>query len=319
MDLQDIIAKIFSSISAGNPSDYMPLFRPFMGKFVKDLQNVTDRRDAYISKWIDEHRATLDPSNPRDFVDHMLLEQEKIGLTDDDMTVILWDMMAGGIDTTANSFETLLYLLANHPEIQEKVHEELDRVIGPNRLPSLDDCNDKTLPYLMAVICEEFRYKHFAPFGIPHGTTRATKLQGYDIPKGAQVMFNLYAVNHDPKYWKEPEKFRPERFLEEEKGLSRYFLNAELKRKDMSSYKFIPFGVGRRMCVGYGLGRIIMVLKAATHLHCFKWRSLDGGKLDLDTEYFGVTLVTKPYQLRAVARPAARLIKSEISSNVQVK
>lgn len=317
-EVQKIIAKIFESISAGNPSDYMPFFRPFFGKFVKELQDVTDKRDDYIRKWIQQHKDTLDPNNLRDFVDHMLVGQQKLGLTDDDIIVILWDMMAGGIDTTANSFETLLYLLVNNPDKLKKCQDELNRVIGPDRLPTLDDCNEKTLPYLMATICEEFRFKHFAPFGIPHGTIRDTKLAGYNVPKGAQVMFNLYAVNHNPKYWKKPEEFRPERFLEEEKGLTKYFLNAELSRKDMDSYKFIPFGVGKRMCVGYGLGRIIMVLKAATHLHCFDWSSADGSKLDLDTEYFGITLCTKPFELKATPRPAARLIKSKISPGVDV-
>ena len=89
------------------PCGRSSLLRPFFGKFVANLSEVTDRRDAYIKAWIKQHRETLDPSAPRDFVDHMLLEQNKIGLTDDDVMVILWDMMAGGIDTTANSFETL--------------------------------------------------------------------------------------------------------------------------------------------------------------------------------------------------------------------
>jgi cytochrome P450 len=315
-EVQYIIGKIFESISAGNPSDYMPIFRPFFGKFVSDLQAVTDRRDKMIKSWVDDHKKTLDASAPRDFVDEMLIKQKEIGLTDDDIIVILWDMMAGGIDTSATSMEILIYLLINHPHVQKKLHDELDSVVGPNRLPTLDDI--PKLPYLLAVICEQFRHKHFAPFGIPHATNQATTLQGYNIPKGAQVMPNLYALHHDPKYWKNPNEFRPERWLEEEKDLTKYFLNAELPRSDTASYKFIPFGCGMRMCVGFGLGRIVMVLKAAMHFHAFKFESEDGAKLDLETEHFGITLQPNQYNVKVVPRPAAKLAKA-ITTNCSVK
>ena len=62
----------------------------------------------------------------------MLIKQKEIGLTDDDIVVILWDMMAGGIDTTATSMEILIYLLINHPAVQKKLHDELDAVVGPS-------------------------------------------------------------------------------------------------------------------------------------------------------------------------------------------
>ena len=107
---------------------------------------------------------------------------------------------------------------------------------------------------------------------------------------------------------------RLERWLEEEAGLVKYFLNAELPRDDARSYKFIPFGCGLRMCVGYGLGRIVMVLKAAMHLHAFSFESEDGAKLDLETEHFGITLQPNQYNIKVVPRPAARLAKATTSN-----
>ena len=162
-EIQSAIATIFECISAGNPSDYIPLAR--LGgepAVVKRLKAATAKRDKYIREWVSEHKRTLDESQPRDFLDIMLIEQDKVGLTDSDIEVIIWDIMAGGIDTyalfflvvtlkniarthahthtysnrSATSIEWLIYLLIKHPEVQKKAHEELDRVVGSNKLPT---------------------------------------------------------------------------------------------------------------------------------------------------------------------------------------
>jgi len=260
-------------------------------------------------RWVADHKKSLDPKKPRDFLDEMLICQEAEGLTDSDIEVIVWDIMAGGIDTSATSMEWLIYILIRHPRVQKKLHAELDAVIGPDRLPTYDDVKNK-LPYLNAVILELFRFKHFAPFGIPHHTTKDTTLGGYNIPKDTQVMFNFYALHHDPRWWTSPEEFRPERFQEEEKFLEKSFVNAESK-PTVEHFKYLPFGHGRRMCVGFGLGRVVMLLKAAVHLHCFDWAAADGSNdIDIDSEHFGVTLVPNEYDVTATPRPAARLCSS---------
>merc|ERR1719506_3459297 len=112
----------------------------------------------------------------------------------------------------------------------------------------------------------------------------------------------------DPAAWKKPEEWRPERFLEEEKDLSRVFLDPEMAR-DKESHKFIPFGAGPRMCVGWGVGRAVLFLKCATHLHCFQLSSPDGKKLNMD-ETFGVTVMPEEQAVKFTPRPAAKLLKS---------
>jgi hypothetical protein len=99
-EIQEAIATIFECISAGNPSDYIPLAR--LGgepAVVKRLKAATAKRDKYIKEWVSDHKRTLDKSQPRDFLDIMLIEQDKVGLTNSDIEVIVWDIMAGGIDT----------------------------------------------------------------------------------------------------------------------------------------------------------------------------------------------------------------------------
>lgn len=269
---------------------------------------------GHIRGWIQEHKATLKPEAPRDFLDSMLLKYKELGLTEVDVEVIVWDVLAGGIDTTATTLEWLIYILCNYPETQRKVQEELDRVVGPDRLPTYKD--RANLPYLNAVLLELMRWKHFAPFGLPHMTLKDTQCLGYKIPAGAQVMVNFGAVNMDPKVWKEPEKWRPERFMEEEKDFNMSGPNGihdalfgDIKPTP-ESHKFIPFGAGKRKCVGVGIGRVVLYLKAVTHLHCFNFESATGKDINIDDEYFGVTVMPTEAPVKITARPAAKLLKS---------
>lgn len=221
----------------------------------------------------------------------------------------MWDVMAGGIDTTATTLEWLFYILANYPETQRKMQKELDSVIGPDRLPDYEDRND--LPYIQAVILELFRWKHFAPFGLPHQTLEDTECLGYKIPKNTQVLINFHSIGMDPAAWKKPEEWRPERFMEEEKDLMGAFLDSEsvLSAKGAKAHKFMPFGAGKRMCSGYGLGRVVMWCKVATHLHCFNFEA-DGAPPDIQSEAFGVTVMPLEQKIKLTPLPAARLLRS---------
>lgn len=309
------LEEIFKRISAGNPGDYMPLVKALAGKpkVLTEMEYWSDTMYGHIRDWIKQHKETIIPKEPRDFLDQMLVMQNKEaesyveGLTETDIEVIMWDVMAGGIDTTSTTLEWLLYIMVNYPDTQRKVQEELDRVVGPDRLPTYEDQSE--LPYLNACILELMRWKHFAPFGLPHMTLEDTTCLGYNIPKGAQVMINFHASGMDQSAWKRPEEWRPERWLEEEADLQHSFIDGEIK-KTRESYKFIPFGIGKRMCVGYGLGRVVMWCKVATHLHCFKFESASGRPLNIDDEHFGVTVVPDEQELKITARAPARFLAS---------
>eukprot|EP01065_Artemidia_motanka_P046321 TRINITY_DN6992_c0_g3_i3.p1 TRINITY_DN6992_c0_g3~~TRINITY_DN6992_c0_g3_i3.p1 ORF type:complete len:535 (+),score=182.19 TRINITY_DN6992_c0_g3_i3:63-1667(+) len=308
-DVRQCLEEIFKRISAGNPGDYMPLVKVLAGKpkVLTEMEYWSDRMYSYIRRWIAEHKSTLDPAAPRDFLDEMLINKAEYGIDDTDIEVIVWDVMAGGIDTTSTTLEWLLYILCNYPETQRKVQEELEREVGPGRLPSYED-RDR-LPYLNAVILELMRWKHFAPFGLPHQTLEDTQCLGFNIPKNTQVIINFHAAGRDKSAWKNPDEWRPERWLEEEKDLQHSFLDGEVKNT-AKAYKIIPFGAGKRMCVGYGLGRIVMWCKVATHLHCFDFESGTGGKLNIEDEHFGVTVVPNEQPVKITPRPAAYLLES---------
>ncbi len=315
METQNWIKVIFEHLAQGSPSDFMPIAGLFPNKEEEHYFKTALQMEEFIDGEIERHKATIEkvPESEYDFVYAMLDDQKKAKaenretLTDVDIRVCAWDAMAGAIDTAATSMEWTLYLLAKFPEKLKKVHEELDRVVGPDRLPSLDDVPN--LKYLTAVIAENMRFKHFAPQGLPHEAAVDSTLLGYNVPKGTQVFLNFYSLHMNPEYWVKPEEFRPERFLEEESDLLDVVLHPETYFMKKESYKFCPYGSGRRRCVGYGLGRISLFLKTAMWLHCFDWGPADGKTIDLDTEILGITMMPAEQKLKATPRPAARLLK----------
>ena len=125
---------------------------------------------------------------------------------------------AAGFDTTYAAIHTLILRLILHPDIQKKVQDELDNVVGSPqspefRLPTWED-RPKT-PYLEVVIKELLRWHPPAGSGVPHGTMEEDEYRGWRIPKGSIVFANAWGILRSEEYYKDPEAFRPERFLGE--------------------------------------------------------------------------------------------------------
>jgi len=330
VDCQDWIRIIFEHIGQGSPSDFMPILEYLPDPARDEFRLTCKRMHDFLTEELAAHKRDAGKRKPEDydFMDAMLVAQKEmmekqkqdpnvIVISDMDIKVAAWDSMAGAIDTSATTLEWLLYTLVNHKPVQRKLHALLDEVCGPNRLPTLEDL--PKLEYLTAVLDEIVRWKHFAPQGLPHEAGEDLTLGGYNIPKGTQIFLNFFSLHHNPKLWKNPEEFRPERFLEEERPLLDTILHSEKFFKNQDAYKFIPFGQGRRRCVGYGLGRIVLWLKAAAWLHCFEFDSVDGQPLDLDTEILAITMLPALQKLKLTPRPACRILKSEETATCEAR
>nr|AIT52343.1 cinammate 4-hydroxylase 2 [Daucus carota] len=142
------------------------------------------------------------------------------------------------IDTTLRSIEWAIAELINHPEVQKKLRHEIDSVLGVGVQVTEPDTHK--LPYLEAVIKETLRLRMGVPLLVPHMNLDDAKLGGYDIPAKSKVVVNAWWLANNPAHWKNPEEFRPERFMEEES-------NVEANGND---FRFLPFGAGRRSCPG---------------------------------------------------------------------
>ena len=174
-------------------------------------------------------------------------------------------MMWSGLDVPVNISEWAMAELVCHPEIQQKLQEELNNVVGNKRAVTESDI--PKLPYLWCVIKETFRMHPAGPFGVPRMSIVATKVAGYDIPAGTQVMVSNTELGMNPSIWSDPELFKPERW-QEGPNMAILLQDPELRIN--------PFGIGRRSCPGAGLGTHLVMLCVANLVHAFNWTPAHG-------------------------------------------
>ncbi|XP_025252651.1 cytochrome P450 2C9-like isoform X3 [Theropithecus gelada] len=193
------------------------------------------------------------------------------------------DLFGAGTETTSTTLRYALLLLLKHPEVTAKVQEEIERVIGRNRSPCMQDRSH--MPYTDAVVHEVQRYIDLLPTSLPHAVTCDVKFRNYLIPKGTTILISLTSVLRDNKEFPNPEMFDPRHFLDE---------GGNFKK---SNY-FMPFSAGKRICVGEGLARMELFLFLTSILQNFNLKSLVDLK-DLDTTpvFNGFVSVPPVYQL----------------------
>ncbi|EGG24172.1 cytochrome P450 family protein [Cavenderia fasciculata] len=230
----------------------------------------------YIKQFYDYQLSTLDSKNPRNLLDKMILE----GGSEISIVNTIIDFYLGGVDTSG-VFLTMFTLMAvNNPNVQEKVYNELYQLKKNDGDVKITISDRQNTPYLNAVIKETLRILPPAPLSLPRQCKQDTMVGDYLIRKGAIMQQNVWAVHHDECYYKDPEIFLPERFL-----------------NDNHSSHFLPFGVGVRSCPGSNLSDIASYLLCANLLYGFKIRSVDGLPIHLDHSAVGITLQPIPFKV----------------------
>ncbi|TFK87371.1 cytochrome P450 [Polyporus arcularius HHB13444] len=220
----------------------------------------------------------------------------------DDLKHATGAIYAGGAETTYSTINTIILAMVLYPQVLKKGQEEIDRVVGSNRLPDFDD--RENLPYIEAIFQEVLRWRPVVPLGIPHSTMEEDTYKGMLIPKGTMVFANAWAMAMDARVYHDPETFKPERFLPGPHGAPEQF-------------PYASFGFGRRACPGrfLGMGSVWMAIASlSSSMNIRKAIGPDGKEITPNGEYTsGLSSFPKPFpaDIRPRSEQARRLILSQ--------
>uniref|UniRef100_R7W498 Flavonoid 3',5'-hydroxylase 1 n=1 Tax=Aegilops tauschii TaxID=37682 RepID=R7W498_AEGTA len=296
---KEMITLVQSGSGLFNISDFVPALSRFDLQGVQaKLRKIHLRFDDMITSLLDEHSATAKQRQGRpDFIDKLRASMADNKDSNDADTIsevnvkgFVFDMFTAGTDTASIIAEWAMAEMIKNPSITARAQEEMDRVVGRGR--RLEESDVASLPYLQAVCKEAMRLHPSTPLSIPHFSAEECEVDGYHIPRNTQLLVNIWAIGRDEGTWEDPLEFRPERFL------SGPTANVDALG---NHFELIPFGAGRRICVGKLAGMVFVQYFLGMLVHAFEWRLPEGEKLDME-EQFGLTM-PKAVPLRAIVTP----------------
>jgi cytochrome P450 len=237
-------------------------------------------------------RAARGAGDPPCYVDSLaelrVAEEGGRGLTDDEMVTLCSEFLTAAMDTTTSLIEWIMAELVNHPKVQEKVYEEV------NGKPDLSEADLRGMAYLKAVVLEGLRLHPGGHLLMPHRVQRDAEIDGYMVPKGAEVNFLVADFGIDETVWTAPQEFRPERFLDGD----------DLDITGSREIKMAPFGAGRRMCPGYILAMLHADYFVGSLVREFQWLppAQGQGTVDMTEELASVIAMKHPLCARIIPR-----------------
>ncbi|XP_061338862.1 cytochrome P450 71D11-like [Gastrolobium bilobum] len=257
------------------------------------LEKLHQKVDRILENIINDHREAksrtkegLVEAEEEDLIDVLLKFEDRSSdrdflLTNENIKAIIFDIFTGGSDTAATTINWAMAEMIKDQRVLKKAQSEVREIF--ERRGRVDESCIEELKYLKAVIKEVLRLHPPGPLLIPRECGQACEIKGYHIPVKSRVIVNAWAIGRDPNYWTEPENFYPERFSDnpiDYKG---------------TSFEYIPFGAGRRICPGMNFAVANVELVLAMLLYNFDWRLPNGMKSeDLDmAEVFGASVIRK--------------------------
>ena len=275
-------------------------------RFRRDIQRAIEIKNTIFPAEYREHEESYIPGVIRDLTDSFICAYDKeiqrktskeIG-SKDDIPGLMFNVALAGSETTSTCLSWLFLYLVLYPDVQKKIHEELDAIVGRERLPRWKDAGD--MPYIQATLCEVLRASGMFSLS---GTNaiRDTTIAGYHIPKGTFVGINFRKLHHNGREWPEPNKFKPERFLDRE---SKFVGWNKL-------HGFLPFGIGRRECPGHSLAKVMLFSFTSMILQRYKI-DLPEGAMMPSTTVSTPQMIIRPNDFLVVAKPRNQLGFEEI-------
>ncbi|KAI9154882.1 Cytochrome P450 monooxygenase patI [Paramyrothecium foliicola] len=265
-----------------------------IARLVRD--NLTKDYYSYLEK-AKSFRAAANVQQPSTFRgvlgkivdDNERVETETNRFSDNDLAFLGGALVDAAVDTTWATMMTFLLFVAAHPDVQSKLYDEVHR-LSENKVPRAELIDQ--LPYHRACVLEALRIRPPFPTGLPHIADRDDNFGEFFIPKGTSVMGNVWSIQHNPDDYEEPEKFRPERFLQHPMGLKPDIKYTEGRRATYA------FGDGRRVCPGDQFALKGILLTASKLSWAYEIIALEPLDLSVMTGYnTGFVLSPKPFKV----------------------
>jgi cytochrome P450 len=193
-------------------------------------------------------------------------EADGTGLTDEQVRDEALTLFIAGHETTANALTWTWYLLSQNPGAEQRLHEELDRVLSAGEAPTVEHL--PKLVFTERVVAESMRLYPPA-WAIGRKSLRDCTIGTYTIPAGSLVLINVFGLHHDGRFFAEPERFDPDRW---EPG----------QKENRHPYSYVPFGGGIRRCIGENFAWMEEVLVLATLARKWRLRLVPGQRIGMN-------------------------------------
>nr|UEN71137.1 cytochrome P450 4AV17 [Meteorus pulchricornis] len=255
--------------------------------FINGNQGMID----FVKRYLNRIQKENSIAEPEGFLTAYLQKIKEVShnneyFSEEQMIMIAVDFMFPALSAVPSVITHCIKYLMHHPEKMDRVQNEIESVIGKERLPQWDD--RKKLPFTEAVIRETLRIEPLTPWSVAHKCVETTTLQNYTISAGTIIITNLAAMHSDEEFWGDPDIFRPERFLDDNSKLG----------KDWT----LPFGFGRRVCAGETFARFVLFEIIATLLQKFNWTMIQGQPTNLDDKIPGIIVQPMNAWIRVSSR-----------------
>ncbi|XP_008933839.1 PREDICTED: cytochrome P450 3A9-like [Merops nubicus] len=261
------------------PSEVMEFFKSVFIKMKKEREkeSSTDR--------VDFLQLLIDSQNSHNSSKSAEADSYK-ALSDEEILAQALIFVFAGYETTSSTLSYISYNLATHPDVQQRLQDEIDANLPNKATPTYSTITQ--MEYLDMVVSESLR---LFPAGgrIERVCKKTVEINGVTIPKGTVVVIPAYVLHRDPGYWPEPEEFRPERFSKENK-------------EAIDPYTFLPFGAGPRNCIGMRFALLIVKVAVVVLLQNFSFRTCRDTPIPLVLDTKGFMQPKKPIVLKVVSR-----------------
>ena len=296
----NLVRRLFKLLASSASIDFFPVLKYLPGDLFhyKELKySIFHQIKKTMLDWMEKDMRKINVSDQsfEDIVQAFLTEIKRkklqgvtdLSIEDKNLQETLFSLFNAGAESTTNTIVFAVLYMINFPDIQAKLYQEIKDVVGMNRTP---DVSDKSkLKFLSAFIMETQRFAGVVPLGIDRLATSDIQLGGYTITKGTTVMVNLDSALRDVSAWGDPDVFRPDRFIDDKGSV--------VVKKD-----FLPFGIGKRNCLGEGLATMELFIFISALVQKFEFLSENEAQLPSMESDVGFTRVTKAFKIIAIRR-----------------